>query len=40
MFVRFDEEKPHYMKALITGVEGTPYSNGIDEMRWWMVDDG
>jgi ubiquitin-protein ligase len=29
MFVRFDEDKPQYLKALLVGVEGTPYANGM-----------
>jgi hypothetical protein len=27
--VRFDEDKPQYLKALLVGVEGTPYANGM-----------
>jgi baculoviral IAP repeat-containing protein 6 len=29
MFVRFDEDNPQYLKAMLTGIEGTPYSSGI-----------
>jgi hypothetical protein len=29
MFVRFDESSPQYIRAILTGVEGTPYSSGI-----------
>ena len=29
MFVRFDEDSPQYIKAMLTGIEGTPYSSGI-----------
>lgn len=28
VFLRVDESRPDVMKALITGPEGTPYSNG------------
>lgn len=28
MFVRYDDEKPQYMQALLTGVSGTPYESG------------
>jgi baculoviral IAP repeat-containing protein 6 len=27
--VRYDEERPQFMRACLTGVEGTPYSNGV-----------
>jgi ubiquitin-protein ligase len=29
MFLRFDDEQLQYMRVLITGVEGTPYANGV-----------
>jgi hypothetical protein len=29
MFVRFDEEHPQYLRAVLTGIEGTPYSSGV-----------
>jgi len=29
MFVRYDEEHPQFMRACLTGVEGSPYSNGV-----------
>lgn len=28
IFVRFDEDRPSFLKAIITGVTGTPYENG------------
>eukprot|EP00486_Rosalina_sp_Unknown_P000185 CAMPEP_0201566402 /NCGR_PEP_ID=MMETSP0190_2-20130828/6146_1 /ASSEMBLY_ACC=CAM_ASM_000263 /TAXON_ID=37353 /ORGANISM="Rosalina sp." /LENGTH=440 /DNA_ID=CAMNT_0047985053 /DNA_START=9 /DNA_END=1331 /DNA_ORIENTATION=+ len=29
MFVRFDENHPRFMQALLTGLEGTPYASGL-----------
>lgn len=29
MFVRYDEENPQYIRACLTGVEGTPYASGV-----------
>ena len=29
MFVRFDEENPRFLQALLTGLEDTPYENGL-----------
>lgn len=29
MFVRYDDVSPQYLRALITGVEGSPYSSGL-----------
>jgi ubiquitin-protein ligase len=29
MFVRYDEDSPNYLRACLTGIEGTPYSSGI-----------
>jgi ubiquitin-protein ligase len=29
VFVRYDEVSPQYMRAIITGVQGSPYSSGI-----------
>lgn len=29
MFVRFDENKPRFMQALLSGIDGTPYSSGL-----------
>ena len=29
MFVRYDEDSPNYLRACLTGIEGTPYSSGV-----------
>mmetsp|Transcript_476 Transcript_476/g.628 ORF Transcript_476/g.628 Transcript_476/m.628 type:complete len:433 (-) Transcript_476:171-1469(-) len=29
MFVRFDEEEPRFLRAVLIGVEDTPYANGV-----------
>lgn len=29
MFIRYDDVSPQYLRAILTGVEGTPYSSGI-----------
>jgi len=29
MFVRYDEEYPQFIRACLTGIEGTPYESGI-----------
>lgn len=29
MFVRFDEESPQYLRAMLTGIDGTPYASGV-----------
>jgi ubiquitin-protein ligase len=29
MFVRFDDENPQYLRALLTGMEGSPYEDGL-----------
>lgn len=29
MFVKFDEDSPQYIKAVLTGIEGTPYASGV-----------
>jgi len=29
MFVRFDDDSPQFIRAILTGVEGTPYASGV-----------
>ena len=29
IFLRFDEDSPQYMRAMLTGMEGSPYSSGV-----------
>ena len=38
MFVRYDDEKPQFMQACLTGVQGTPYESGCFMFDIYMPD--
>jgi len=38
MFVRYDDEKPQFMQACLTGVQGTPYESGCFIFDIYMPD--
>jgi len=39
MFVRFDENNPRFLQALLTGIEDTPYANGCFLFDIYLCDD-
>eukprot|EP00271_Cylindrocystis_brebissonii_P021302 TRINITY_DN751_c0_g1_i1.p1 TRINITY_DN751_c0_g1~~TRINITY_DN751_c0_g1_i1.p1 ORF type:complete len:665 (-),score=110.04 TRINITY_DN751_c0_g1_i1:225-2219(-) len=39
IFVRVDEERPDFVKALIIGPQGTPYADGCFLFDIWLPDD-
>merc|ERR1712154_317824 len=39
MFIRFDENNPRFMQALLTGIDDTPYSNGFFLFDIFLCDD-
>merc|ERR1712038_111225 len=39
MFVRFDENNPRFLQALLTGLENTPYANGCFLFDIYLCDD-
>eukprot|EP01083_Nonionella_stella_P182673 657896_1 len=39
MFVRFDENNPRFIQALLTGIDDTPYGNGLFLFDIYLGDD-
>eukprot|EP00483_Globobulimina_turgida_P000904 UN00905 len=39
MFVRFDENNPRFLQAMLTGIEDTPYANGLFLFDIYLPDD-
>merc|ERR1711997_94985 len=39
MFIRFDENNPRFLQALLTGIDDTPYANGCFLFDIYLCDD-
>merc|ERR1712087_718160 len=39
MFIRFDEGNPRFLQAMLTGLKGTPYFNGLFLFDIYLCDD-